>query len=110
MDYFQVKRKTAQLKRLIGSTVMKTVHKAKTIAHEVSRHREDGLEVVDEMCVTGEQYIKLKASNSHKGPYEFDCLQHVQVRCFHYTVELKNSLALQELEDYIGHLPMLEWK
>ncbi|XP_046671970.1 WD repeat-containing protein 44 [Homalodisca vitripennis] len=74
----RVRRKTAQLKRLIGSTVMKTVHKAKTIAHEVSRHREEGLEVVDEMCVAGEQYIKLKASNSHKGPYEFDCLQHVQ--------------------------------
>uniref|UniRef100_A0A1B6FDJ7 WD repeat-containing protein 44 n=2 Tax=Proconiini TaxID=565685 RepID=A0A1B6FDJ7_9HEMI len=73
----RVRRKTAQLKRLIGSTVMKTVHKAKTIAH-VSRHREEGLEVVDEMCVAGEQYIKLKASNSHKGPYEFDCLQHVQ--------------------------------
>ncbi|XP_054268042.1 WD repeat-containing protein 44 isoform X2 [Macrosteles quadrilineatus] len=74
----RMRRKTAQLKRLIGSTVMKTVHKANTIAHKVSRHRDDGLEVVDEMCVSGEQYIKLKASNSHKGPYEFDCLQHVQ--------------------------------
>lgn len=76
-----MRRKTAQLKRLIGSTVMKTVNKAKTIAHEVSRHREEGLEVVDEISVAGEQYIKLKASNSHKGPYEFDCLQHVQVIC-----------------------------
>lgn len=26
----------------------------------------------------GEQYIKLKASNSHKGPYDFDSLKHVQ--------------------------------
>ena len=78
----QVKRRTAQLKKFLGSTVKKTVHKAKTIAQEVSihaRHREDGLEIVDEVCPMGEQYIKLKASNSHKGPYEFDCLQHVQV-------------------------------
>lgn len=58
---------------------MKTVHKAKTIA-QVSRPREDGLEVVDELSVAGEQYIKLKVSNSHKGPYEFDWLQHVQVK------------------------------
>lgn len=77
----RVKRRTAQLKKFLGSTMKKTVHKAKTIAQEVSthaRHREDGLEIVDEVCPTGEQYIKLKASNSHKGPYEFDCLQHVQ--------------------------------
>ncbi|XP_075209994.1 WD repeat-containing protein 44 [Lycorma delicatula] len=76
-----VKRRTAKIKQFIGLTMKKTVIKAKTIAQEVSthaRHREDGLEVVDELCTSGEQYIKLKASNSHKGPYEFDCLQHVQ--------------------------------
>ncbi|XP_039276453.1 WD repeat-containing protein 44-like [Nilaparvata lugens] len=72
-----VKRKTAKLKQFMK----RTVSKAKTIAQEVSthaRHRDDALEVVDEVCPSGEQYIKLKASNSHKGPYEFDCLQHVQ--------------------------------
>lgn len=82
-----MKRRTAAFKKFLGSTVKKTVNKARTIAQEVSthaRHREDGLEVVDEVCPTGEQYIKLKASNSHKGPYEFDCLQNVQasVLCF----------------------------
>ena len=73
----RVRKKTAQIKKFLGSTVKKTMIKAKTIG----RHKEEGLEVVDESTnsTTGEQYVKLKASNSHKGPYEFDCLQHVQV-------------------------------
>lgn len=35
------------------------------------------MDIVDDVY-PGEQYIKLKASNSHKGPYDFDSLQHVQ--------------------------------
>lgn len=78
-DKSKVKRQTAKLKRLIGSTVKKTVNKAKTIAQEVShaRHKEDVADLVDEVH-PGEQNIKLKASNSHKGPYEFEKVQHIQ--------------------------------
>lgn len=75
----RVRKKTAKLKRLFGSTVKKTMHKAKSIAHEMShaRHKEDIMDIVDEVH-PGEQNIKLKASNSHKGPYELENIQHVQ--------------------------------
>lgn len=55
------------------------MHKAKTIAQEVShaRHKEDVIDIVDSVH-PGEQNIKLKASNSHKGPYEFEKVEHVQ--------------------------------
>lgn len=58
-----MKKKTAKLRRFLGSTVKKTMHKAKTIAHEVShaRHKEDVVDLVDEVH-PGEQYIKLKVS------------------------------------------------
>ncbi|XP_026686590.1 WD repeat-containing protein 44-like [Diaphorina citri] len=72
----RVRRKTAQLKRFLGSTVKKTMDKAKNIAH---RHKEDVMDIVDEVNPQGEG-IKLKASNSHKGPFDFESLQHVQVR------------------------------
>lgn len=57
----------------------KTMHKAKTIAHEMShaRHKEDIMDIEDQVH-PGEQNIKLKASNSHKGPYELENIQHVQ--------------------------------
>ncbi|KAK0091549.1 hypothetical protein PV326_003048 [Microctonus aethiopoides] len=77
----RVRKKTQKLKRFLGSTVKKTMSKAKSIAQEVShaRHKEDVMDIVDDVYSSGEQqYIKLKASNSHKGPYEFSCLQHVQ--------------------------------
>jgi len=56
----------------------KTVDKAKSIASEVShaRHKEDVADIVDAM--NPEQNIKIKASSSNKGPYEFTKLQHVQ--------------------------------
>ncbi|KAK4881029.1 hypothetical protein RN001_004348 [Aquatica leii] len=75
----RVRKKTAKLKRLLGSTVKKTMHKAKSIAQEMShaRHKEDVMDIVDEVN-PGEQNIKLKASNSHKGPYELENIQHVQ--------------------------------
>nr|CAD7256714.1 unnamed protein product [Timema shepardi] len=75
----KVRRRTAQLKKFLGSKVKKTIGKARSIAQEVShaRHKEDVMDIVDEVN-PGEQNIKLKASGSHKGPYEFDSLQHVQ--------------------------------
>lgn len=76
----RVRKRTQKLKRFLGSTVKKTMDKAKSIAQEVShaRHKEDVMDIVDEVYPGEQQYIKLKASNSHKGPYEFSCLQHVQ--------------------------------
>ncbi|XP_012145405.1 WD repeat-containing protein 44 isoform X2 [Megachile rotundata] len=76
----RVRKKTQKLKRFLGSTVKKTMDKAKSIAQEVShaRHKEDVMDIVDDVYPGEQQYIKLKASNSHKGPYEFSCLQHVQ--------------------------------
>ncbi|XP_044736392.1 WD repeat-containing protein 44 isoform X2 [Chrysoperla carnea] len=79
IELSRMKKGTAKLRRILGSTVKKTMHKAKSIAHEVShaRHKEDVMDIVDEVN-PGEQNIKLKASNSHKGPYEFENTQHVQ--------------------------------
>ncbi|XP_047360217.1 WD repeat-containing protein 44 isoform X1 [Vespa velutina] len=76
----RVRKRTQKLKRFLGSTVKKTMDKAKSIAQEVShaRHKEDVMEILDDVYPGEQQYIKLKASNSHKGPYEFSCLQHVQ--------------------------------
>ncbi|XP_034949974.1 WD repeat-containing protein 44 isoform X2 [Chelonus insularis] len=76
----RVRKKTQKLKRFLGSTVKKTMDKAKSIAQEVShaRHKEDVMDIVDDVYPGEPQFIKLKASNSHKGPYEFSCLQHVQ--------------------------------
>lgn len=77
-DSGRLKRKTARLKRFFGSTMRKTVDKAKSIASEVShaRHKEDVADIVD--VVNPEQNIKIKASSTNKGPYEFTKLQHVQ--------------------------------
>lgn len=77
-DIGRLKKRTARLKRFFGSTMRKTVDKAKSIASEVShaRHKEDVADVVD--VVNPEQYIKIKASSTNKGPYEFAKLQHVQ--------------------------------
>lgn len=46
-----MKKGTAKLRRILGSTVKKTMHKAKSIAHEVShaRHKEDVMDIVDEV-------------------------------------------------------------
>ncbi|CAH2085186.1 unnamed protein product [Euphydryas editha] len=71
-----------RLKRFFGSTVKKTVDAAKSLAQEVShaRHKEDVADIADD--VRGETNIKLKASNSHKGPYDFDgCVRYVQELC-----------------------------
>lgn len=78
-DIGRMRKKTAKIKRFLGSTVKKTMHKAKSIAQEVShaRHKEDIIDIVDNVH-PGEQNCKLKASNSHKGPYEFEKIEHVQ--------------------------------
>ncbi|XP_026472188.1 WD repeat-containing protein 44-like [Ctenocephalides felis] len=71
----KLRRGTARLKRFLGSTVKKTMDKAKSIAH--SRHRDDVTDV-DELSSPGEPSLKFKNSASHKGPYEFDSIQRVQ--------------------------------
>lgn len=80
-DSVTVMRRANKLKRLLGKTVRKTVSKAKTIAQEVShvRHKEE-MEIRDDVN-PGQQNepFKLRASSSHKGPYEFQSLKHVQV-------------------------------
>ncbi|XP_073814597.1 WD repeat-containing protein 44 isoform X2 [Musca autumnalis] len=77
-DGSRLKRKTAKIKRVFGSAMRKTVDKAKSLASEVShaRHKEDVADIVDVM--NPEQNIKIKASSTNKGPYEFTKLQHVQ--------------------------------
>ncbi|XP_023298493.2 WD repeat-containing protein 44 [Lucilia cuprina] len=77
-DGSRLKKKTAKIKRFFGSTMRKTVDKAKSLASEVShaRHKEDVADIVDVM--NPEQNIKIKASSTNKGPYEFTKLQHVQ--------------------------------
>lgn len=77
-DGGRLKKRTARLKRFFGSTMRKTVDKAKSIASEVShaRHKEDVADIID--VVNPEQNIKIKASSTNKGPYEFTKLQHVQ--------------------------------
>ncbi|XKL69385.1 hypothetical protein PGB90_007154 [Kerria lacca] len=77
-DSITVIKTATKLKRLLGLTVRKTMSKAKTIAQEVSnvRHKED-VEVRDDINQQNELF-KFRASNSHKGPYEFQSLQQVQ--------------------------------
>lgn len=60
----RIRQKTARLKRFLGSTVKKTMHKAKSIAQEVShaRHKEDTIDIVDNVH-PGEQNCKLKVRN-----------------------------------------------
>ncbi|XP_052754457.1 WD repeat-containing protein 44 isoform X3 [Galleria mellonella] len=74
-----IRRRTDKLKRFFGSTMKRTVEAARSLAQEVSqaRHKEDVADIADD--VRGDHNIKLKASNSHKGPYDFDgCVRHVQ--------------------------------
>lgn len=55
-----IRQKTARLKRILGSTVKKTMDKAKSIAH--ARHKEDVIDIVDNVH-PGEQNIKLKVND-----------------------------------------------
>ncbi|XP_041968712.1 WD repeat-containing protein 44 isoform X2 [Aricia agestis] len=73
-----IRKRTEKLKRFFGSTVKRTVDAALSLAQEVSaaRHKEDVGDIPD--LVHGEHNIKLKASNSHRGPYDFDGIKHVQ--------------------------------
>lgn len=56
-DVGRIRQKTAKLKRFLGSTVKKTMDKAKSIAH--ARHKEDVIDIVDNVH-PGEQNCKLK--------------------------------------------------
>lgn len=55
----RIRQKTAKLKRFLGSTVKKTMDKAKSIAH--ARHKEDVIDIVDNVH-PGEQNLKLKVN------------------------------------------------
>lgn len=74
----RLKRKTARIKKFFKTTAQKAASKAKSIASEVShaRHKEDIAEIVD--VANPEQSIKIKASKTNTGPYEFAKIQHVQ--------------------------------
>ena len=74
----RLKRKTARIKKFFKTTAQKAASKAKSIASEVShaRHKEDIAEIID--VANPEQSIKIKASKTNTGPYEFAKLQHVQ--------------------------------
>ncbi|XP_049287547.1 uncharacterized protein LOC125766007 isoform X2 [Anopheles funestus] len=86
MEGGRLKRRTARLKRFFRSTAKKTVNKAKSIASEVShaRHKEDVADIQD--VGNPEQNIKIKASSTNKGPYDFAKLQHVQDLSGEHTV------------------------
>lgn len=68
-DMGRMRKKTAKLKRFLGSTVKKTMHKAKSIAQEVShaRHKEDVIDILDAVH-PGEHNIKLKVCNCKNNP------------------------------------------
>lgn len=74
----RIRRKTARIKKFFKVTAQKAASKAKSIASEVShaRHKEDIAETAD--VSNPEQTIKIKASKTNTGPYEFVKLQHVQ--------------------------------
>ncbi|XP_035703924.1 WD repeat-containing protein 44 isoform X2 [Folsomia candida] len=72
-----VKKKTAQVRRFLGSTVKKTVNKAKSLAQR--RHVKEDVDISTNEDILGQDpLLKMKASHSHKGPYDFDHLQQVQ--------------------------------
>lgn len=75
-----VKKKTAQVKRFLGTTVKKTVDKAKSLAQRTHKKEDIDLSTNEGVVLSGgqEPLVKMKASHSHKGPYEFDHLQQVQ--------------------------------
>jgi WD40 repeat protein len=65
-------KKKRKLKKFLG----KTVHKIKSVADEVF-HGEETVSEEDD-SFDGRRIIKVKASHSHKGPYDFDLLVPVQ--------------------------------
>lgn len=74
----RIRRKTTRIKKFFKETAQKAANKAKSIASEVShaRHKEDIAEIPD--CANPEFNIKIKASKTNSGPYEFSKIQHVQ--------------------------------
>ncbi|KAF0304526.1 WD repeat-containing protein 44 [Amphibalanus amphitrite] len=78
-----VRKKTAQFRRFLGRTVNKARDRAEVIAQKMShvRHREerDAFESLDGVADAHTVIrVPMKASSSHKGPYEFDQLLFVQ--------------------------------
>lgn len=75
-----VRKKTQQVKRFLGTTVKKTVDRAKSLAHRSHKKEDVDISTNEGVGLSGgqEPLVKMKASHSHKGPYEFDHLQIVQ--------------------------------
>ncbi|KAG1678566.1 WD repeat-containing protein 44 [Nymphon striatum] len=82
-DNGAMKRKATKIKKMIGRTVEMTVNKIKSVADEVyhTKHGDDmdsSDEDVNDGTAAGRNFIKYKASSSHKGPYDFDNIKLVQ--------------------------------
>ncbi|CAG7818596.1 unnamed protein product [Allacma fusca] len=74
-----VRKKTAQIRRFLGSTVKKTVDRAKSLAHNRHSKEDNDISTNEDILVGGQDpLVKMRASHSHKGPYDFDHLQQVQ--------------------------------
>lgn len=72
-DVGRMKKKTQMLKKFVGTAMKKTMHKAKSIAQEVShaRHKEDTIDIVD-VVNPGEQTIKLKVCSTLYFSHHFE--------------------------------------
>ncbi|XP_067118592.1 WD repeat-containing protein 44 isoform X3 [Centruroides vittatus] len=81
VDAKKVWRKAKWIRKKIEKTVEKTVNKLKDVADEVkhSRHSED-IDTSEEetMSPDARPSVKIKASGSHKGPYEFEGIKVLQ--------------------------------
>lgn len=74
----RLRRKTARIKKFFKVTAQKAANKAKSIASEVShaRHKEDIAEIPD--VANPDNNIKIKASKTNTGPYDFSKISHLQ--------------------------------
>lgn len=81
VDAKKVWKKAKWIRKKIEKTVEKTVNKLKDVADEVkhSRHSED-IDTSEEeiMSPDARPSVKIKASGSHKGPYEFEGIKVLQ--------------------------------
>jgi len=78
----RVRKRTAKLRRFLGTTVKKTVDMAKSAKSSIP-HRKKKEEVdisinEDPASLEAEPLVKMKASHRHKGPYDFDNMQQIQ--------------------------------
>lgn len=80
-DTSNVRRKTAKVKRFFTTNMRKTVDNVKQLTQRHSRKEDVDISSNNNegaVLSAGQEPVKMKASHSHKGPYEFDQLQIVQ--------------------------------